>query len=148
MTDWMLWFGLAGVLVVLEMFTGTFYLLMIGIGMAAAGLASLGTSNRPVQLLIAAAIGIAATYALRKTRWGHIARRDAARDPNVNLDIGQTVHVDAWSGNEGEPKTARIMYRGAYWDAELQDGSAARPGAFVIREIRGNRLILALSHSR
>lgn len=33
MDDWMTWFVLAGVLVVLELFTGTFYLLMIAVGL-------------------------------------------------------------------------------------------------------------------
>jgi membrane protein implicated in regulation of membrane protease activity len=144
MADWIVWFGLAGALVILEMFSGTFYLLMIGLGMAAGGLVSLGTESRPAQLLTAAVIGIIATYALRRSRWLRPARHDAAKDPNINLDIGQTVHVEAWTGNEGEPRTARILYRGAYWDAELQDGVAPHPGTFVIREIRGSRLILAL----
>lgn len=144
MADWVVWFGLAGALVILEMFSGTFYLLMIGLGMAAGGLASLGTESRPAQLLTAAVIGVIATYALRRSRWLRPARHDAAKDSNINLDIGQTVHVEAWTGNEGEPRTTRILYRGAYWDAELQDGVAPHPGTFVIREIRGSRLILAL----
>ncbi|MGH8809870.1 MAG: NfeD family protein, partial [Noviherbaspirillum sp.] len=37
MADWMIWFSLAGILVISEMFSGTFYLLMIGIGLAAGG---------------------------------------------------------------------------------------------------------------
>jgi len=148
MADWIVWFGLAGILVILEMFSGTFYLLMIGIGMAAGGLVSLGTESRPVQLIAAAVIGVIATYFLRRSRWGRPARSDATRDPNVNLDIGQTVHVDAWTGSGGEPRTARILYRGTYWDAELQDGAAPLPGTFVIREIRGIRLILGPGHPR
>ena len=56
MTDWMIWFAVACVLVVLEMATGTFYLLMIGIGTAAGGLAALGGMGVPEQCLIAAAV--------------------------------------------------------------------------------------------
>ena len=41
MTDWMIWFAAACVLVILEMATGTFYLLMIAIGAAAGGIAAL-----------------------------------------------------------------------------------------------------------
>ncbi|HCN90871.1 MAG TPA: NfeD family protein, partial [Oxalobacteraceae bacterium] len=37
MTDWIVWSVLAGILVILELFTGTFYLLMIAIGFAAGG---------------------------------------------------------------------------------------------------------------
>jgi hypothetical protein len=46
MSDWMIWFMFAGVLVILEIATGTFYLLMLGIGLAAAGLAALGGAGR------------------------------------------------------------------------------------------------------
>ena len=34
MTDWMMWLALAAVLVIVELFTGTFYILMIAIGVA------------------------------------------------------------------------------------------------------------------
>jgi hypothetical protein len=35
------------------------------------------------------------------------------------------------------------MYRGALWDVELAPGVTATPGQFVIREVRGSRLIVA-----
>lgn len=139
MTDWVMWFVLAGALVVLEMFTGTFYLLMIAAGFAAGGLASLAGAGMPVQLAIAALVGVAATAGLHRSRWGRRTRAIAGRDPNVNLDIGQSLHVDAW---DAEGRTARVMYRGAMWDIELEAGATARPGTFIIREMRGNRLVV------
>ncbi len=145
MTDWMVWFGLAGVLVVLEMFTGTFYLLMIAIGFVAAGCAALLAAGSSVQLVVAALVGVIATYGLRRSKWGKTARRDAERDPNVNLDVGQSLVVEEWSGIEGEVRTSRVMYRGAMWDVELEAGAQARPGRHVIREVRGNRLVVAQS---
>ena len=145
MTDWMVWFGLAGVLVVLEMFTGTFYLLMIAIGFVAAGCAALLAAGSSVQLVVAALVGVIATYGLRRSKWGKTARRDAERDPNVNLDVGQSLVVEEWSGIEGEVRTSRVMYRGAMWDVELEAGAHARPGRHVIREVRGNRLVVAQS---
>jgi membrane protein implicated in regulation of membrane protease activity len=142
MSDWVMWMGLAGVVVILEMFTGTFYLLMVGIGMTAGGLAALAGAGGPAQLVVASAIGILATYALRRSKLGKVSRTDAARDPNVNLDIGQTVTVGEWQ-SAGGLHTARTMYRGAMWDVELQQDASAQPGPFVIREIRGSRLIVA-----
>jgi membrane protein implicated in regulation of membrane protease activity len=142
MSDWVLWIGLAGVMVILEMFTGTFYLLMVGIGMTAGGLAALAGAGGPMQLVVASVIGILVTYALRRSKFGKVSRTDAARDPNVNLDIGQTVTVSEWQ-SVGGLHTARTMYRGAMWDVELQHGASAQPGPFVIREIRGSRLIVA-----
>lgn len=148
MAEWMIWFGLAGVLLIFEMFTGTFYLLMIGIGFAAGGMTGLAGVNASVQLVVAAIVGMIAVLGLHCTKWGKSARRDVARDPNVNLDIGQTLMIEAWSGSAGEIGRARAMYRGAQWDVELEKGSEARPGLFVIREVRGSRLIVANSGSK
>ena len=135
MTAWMVWLALAGMLVILEMFFGTFYLLMIALGMAAGALAALLGLSAEVQILLAAVIGAAAALALRRRR---PRKTDAARDPNINLDIGQSLHVSHW--HEG---TARAMYRGALWDVELAHGAHARAGQFVIREVRGSRLIVS-----
>jgi membrane protein implicated in regulation of membrane protease activity len=143
MADWTIWFVFAGVTVALEMFTGTFYLLMIGVGLAAGGLAALAGLAGEQQFVIAAVIGIIATIALRQSRYGRISRRDAARDPNVNLDIGQTLRVDAWSRTGDGKAVARVLYRGAEWDIELEREEEAHPGMFVIKEVRGNRLIVA-----
>ena len=142
MVDWVGWLVAAGVLIVLEMFTGTFYLLMIGLGLAVGGLAALASHGPAVQFLAAAVVGIVATLMLRRSRIGRGGRSDATRDPNVNLDIGQTVFIDAWT-LEGGRHIARVKYRGADWDIELEHGEQAVPGSFVIRQIRGSRFIVA-----
>lgn len=138
MHDWMIWFGMAGILVIAEIFTGTFYLLMIALGALAGGVAGLAGFAFSLQMVVAAIVGAIVTFFLRKSSFGKQRRLPAARDPNVNLDIGQTVHVKQWQGNQ-----ARAMYRGAMWDIELMPGAAAIAGAFVIREIRGSHLIVA-----
>lgn len=148
MTNWMAWFGLAGILVICEMFTGTFYLLMIGFGFAAGGLVALAGLGGELQLIAAATVGIFSVFALRRSKWGRTTQRNAASDPNVNLDIGQALVVDTWNGNEGGARTARVKYRGALWDVELEQGAIACSGIFVIREIRGSRLIVANSGSK
>jgi membrane protein implicated in regulation of membrane protease activity len=147
MSDWIIWMLSSGVLIVLEMFTGTFYLLMVAIGMVAGGLAALAGVSGPLQLVVASIAGVVATYALRRSGFGKLARIDPARDPNVNLDIGQTVTVSEWQSAGGGTYTARAMYRGAMWDVELQPGFTAQAGPFVIREVRGSRLIVAGSGS-
>ena len=143
MTDWMMWLAMAGIVVILEMFSGTFYLLMIAIGLVAGALASFAGLAQPAQLIVAAVVGIAATYALRRSKFGRRRKTEAARDPNVNLDIGQSVRVDEWSGSRDAQATARAMYRGALWDIELAPGEEARAGSFIIREVRGSRLIVS-----
>ena len=142
MTDWMIWFAAACVLVILEMATGTFYLLMIAIGAAAGGIAALSGVAGTGQCIIAAVIAALATFALRRSKFGRPDHTDAARDPNVNLDIGQTLEVAEWSNVTGASYTARTMYRGALWDVELAEGASATPGKFVIQEVHGSRLIV------
>lgn len=140
MDDWMTWLVLAGVLVVLELFTGTFYLLMIAIGLGFGGLAALAGMSVPAQIIAAAIVGVIATELLRRKRPGMPSRGEPARDPNVNIDIGQAVSVDRWQGGK-----ARVMYRGALWDVELAPGAAAQAGSFKIVEVQGSRLIVANS---
>jgi len=139
MADWMIWLAMAGIVVILEMFSGTFYLLMIAFGLAAGALAALAGLTPSAQLIAAAVVGIVATYALRRSRWGRRRATDAVRDPNINLDIGQSVRVERWDAGG----SARAMYRGAPWDIELVPGEDAQPGSFIIREVRGSRLIVS-----
>lgn len=141
MADWMDWLGAAGVLVVLELFTGTFYLLMIAIGLAVGGIVALLGAAGPLQAIAAAAVGVAATGLLHRSRFGRPARHEPARDRNVNLDIGQHLSVPAWDNGH-----ARVMYRGALWDVELGQGATARPGDFRIVEVQGSRLVVANSN--
>ena len=143
MGSWIVWFVLAGVLVILEIFTGTFYLLMVALGLLAGGIAAWAGSADYVQLTVAAIVGVAATYALRRKRIGIVPAVDAARDPNVNLDIGQSIVIESWRQAEGGIPSARAMYRGAMWDVELAPGAVARQGTFIIVEIRGNRLVVS-----
>lgn len=138
MNDWMVWLVITGVLVVFELFTGTFYVLMIAIGTAFGAMAATMGLAPAMQFLAAAVVGVVATGVLHRSRFGRPLKGDAARDPNVNLDIGQIVNVDAWSDGK-----ARVMYRGAMWDLDLAPGAMPGAGAFRIVEVRGSHLIVA-----
>jgi membrane protein implicated in regulation of membrane protease activity len=140
MADWMNWLVAAGLLVILELFSGTFYLLMIAIGLGFGALAALAGTSGPMQAIVAAFVGVMATGLLHRSRLGKPAKSNPARDHNVNLDIGQHVMVPQW--NDGR---ARVMYRGALWDVELGQGASAQSGEFKIVEVQGSRLIVANS---
>ncbi|MNL12565.1 hypothetical protein D3C87_1334370 [compost metagenome] len=137
MEAWVIWFIAAGLVLGLEILTGTFYLIMISIGMAAAGVAALCGVDANLQAVIAAVVWISSTSILRKTRFGKRAQVPSETDPNVNIDIGQTIKVDSWTSE----KTARVSYRGAMWDVELISGEP-ETGTFKIREVRGSRLLV------
>jgi membrane protein implicated in regulation of membrane protease activity len=138
MLDWMNWLVGAGILVIAELFTGTFYLLMIAIGLAFGGIAALLGASGPIQTLVAAAVGLVATSILHRSRFGRPARQSPSRDQNVNLDIGGRVTVPAWQDGR-----ARVMYRGALWDVELGPGALPEAGEYRIVEVQGSRLIVA-----
>jgi membrane protein implicated in regulation of membrane protease activity len=138
MADWMVWLVAAGVLVVFELFTGTFYVLMIAIGMGFGALAAWVGTSSPVQMMVAGAVGVLATFLLHRSRFGRAPKIDAARDPGVNIDIGQSLRVEEWHSGR-----ARVMYRGALWDVELAPGGMPAAGSFKIVEVQGSRLIVA-----
>ncbi|WP_250451476.1 NfeD family protein [Caballeronia sp. ATUFL_M2_KS44] len=139
LTGGLFWWVAAGALIVAELFTGTFYLLMIALGMIAGGIAFVAGALPHVQMGAAAVIALIAVVVLRRSRFGNWKRRsDASHDAAVNLDIGATVEVDQW-----RDRRARTMYRGAQWDVELAPGESEGARLYRITALDGNRLIVA-----
>jgi len=138
MPSYYVWFAAAVLLVIAEMASGTFYLLMVALGLAAGGLSALAGLGSTGQTLLAAAVAVVGIILLRRTNFGRMRRRNARADPGVNLDIGQEVDVPGWDAH----RCARVPYRGADWNVELAEGGAAEPGRFRIVEIRGSTLIV------
>ena len=135
MSAWIWWMVLAFGLLILELVTGTFYLLVIAVAAAAGGLANLAGAPFTVQLVVAAAIGFGGALWLRRSRFG---RQKTAGDDLQNLDVGQVVRIDSWSAGS----TARAQYRGAEWDVLLAPGETPSPGDFVIQSVQGSRLVV------
>ena len=123
MDSYIVWFVVAFGLLVAELLTGTFYLLVIAIGL---------------EFIVAAAIGLGGSIWLRSTRFGK-RLHERGEDLIQNMDIGQSLRVEHWT----PARTARASYRGAVWDVELAPGEQPAGGEFVIREIHANRLIVA-----
>jgi membrane protein implicated in regulation of membrane protease activity len=133
------WWIAAGVAVAAELATGTFYLLMIALGLGAAALAAHFGSTQPIQFLVAAVVGGGATALWHWRRLSHAGPPvPTAQDRDVNLDIGERVHVARWAGDE----TAQVSYRGSTWAARLQPGARAVPGEYVVSAVEGNWLVL------
>lgn len=138
MSDSTVWWLLAGAAVALELFTGTFYLLMLAVGMAAGALAAHAGLGTTVQLIAAAVVGSAAVVA-----WYFIKKRGAG-DPSVramrsvNLDIGEVLQIDEWHADG----TASVKYRGAQWTVIQRPGNPPVPGAYRVAELVGNRLLV------
>lgn len=137
------WVG-AGVLVIAELMTGTFYLLMIAFGFLAGLIAYAFDVPLDLQLAVAAAVALIAVIALQRVRFSRRRRGvELSRNPDVNLDIGSTLAVAAW--HDGR---ARAMYRGAEWDVELAPGEPDDASLYEITALRGNCLIVAAKRPR
>lgn len=140
MSIWMIWLAVAGILVAIEIFSGTFYLLMIAIGLAAGGLTAMAGAHFSVQFVVAGVVGLLVTLILRKSRL--FRKPHPQRNPAIYLDIGQTLDVGKWEKPDNGNYRARVNYRGAPWDVELLPDGKPVAGQFVIREIRGAILLV------
>ncbi len=133
-----LWFAVAAGLLAVELAIGTFYLLMVALGCAVGGLVALAGGGPELQFVVGAAVGVVATLVLRRVRSARMVKAmPASADPNVILDIGEIVQVDAWTDG-----TAHVRYRGCQWDAQLAPGAPAKTGPQVIQAVRGSVLVV------
>lgn len=134
-----IWWMLAGVAVAVELVTGTFYLLMIAVGLAAGALTAYLGLGIVAQLLVAATIGGGSVLVWHGYRRRSPTPLRATANRDVNIDIGEAVQVDRWNADG----TATVKFRGASWTAVAADNTnAGLPGPHRIREMIGNRLII------
>jgi membrane protein implicated in regulation of membrane protease activity len=132
------WWLTAGALVVAELASGTFYLLMLALGAAAGAVAALLGIGLNGQMGAAALLGGGAVVLWHLRRSRQSPALPAAVNPDVNLDIGGCVHVAQWQPDG----STRVHYRGADWDARHLGGGPPMPGEHLIRAVEGNHLML------
>ena len=133
------WWVAAGVAVAVELATGTFYLLMIALGLAGAAVVAMLGLGSVTQVICAALIGGGATAVWHWRRFNQPHSAPARENRDVNLDIGERVTVGAWAAD----RTARVPYRGSLWTARLAPGATASPGEFIVAAVEGNWLVLS-----
>ena len=123
MEGYLIWIIAGFALVIIELLTGTFYLLVLGLGAFAGALATWLGAHFLVQVLVAGVTaGIGAWFA---SRWHASHRRN--EDQANAIDIGQSVTIDRWINNAAG--LLRVKYRGTQWDARLASGDIAAAGA-------------------
>ena len=138
MASYTMWWLVAGALIVAELLTGSFYLLMLAIGAAAGALAAHFGASETVQIVVAALVGTAALIVCYLLRKRQARMQPAQSDRSMNLDIGESVQVENWAADG----TAQVRYRGAQWTVVLRPGNAPTPGTHRVAEIIGNRLLV------
>jgi membrane protein implicated in regulation of membrane protease activity len=138
MAESTLWWIATGLAVAVELATGTFYLLMIAIGLAAAAIAAHLGAGTTAQLVVSALVGGGAVAGWHMRLLRHPKARPAASNPDVNLDVGETVHIAQWQPDG----TATVQYRGATWTVVHHSGNAPSSGAHRVVEVVGSRLVV------
>ncbi|HEY2338540.1 MAG TPA: NfeD family protein [Burkholderiales bacterium] len=127
------WAVIGLVLVITELLTGTFYLLMLGLagfGAALAAWLGLGFGAQAVVFAAVAAIGCYGVHVYR-------AKNQAQQMPPI--DAGQPASFESWLDQPAG--LARVRYRGASWEARVEGATALQPGAVVyVLDTEGNTL--------
>ena len=134
-----LWAILGLTLVIVELLTGTFYLLVLGI--AAFGAALVAWLGQPfgVQAIVAAVISGFGCYGV------HVYRAKNSTRQMAHVDAGQPASFENWV-DQGA-RLARVRYRGASWEA-LVDGDAALDAGSMLYVVTANGNTLKVTARR
>ncbi len=138
MEPYLWWAIISMALVIAELVSGTFFLLVLGIAGFAAAAASYLHYSFWVQALVAAAVATVGVILI--TRY-----RDGTPDtPEVGLDVGQSVVLDSWVSEKD--RLARVRYRNALWDARVLDEQNVAAGDVLrIKFVEGSTLHVSRS---
>ena len=133
MDEDVLWAILGLTLVIIELLSGTFYLLMLGIAAFGAGLMAWLGQGFPVQVVVAAVIAALGCYGVNVYR-----AKDSTRQM-PQIDAGQPASFESWVDERA--RRARVRYRGASWDALVEGEAAVDSGApLYVISTHGNTL--------
>jgi membrane protein implicated in regulation of membrane protease activity len=127
------WAIVALVLVIAELLSGTFYLLMLGVAAFGAAAAAWLGHDFAVQSVVGALLAAGGCYGVHVYR----ARADTKRMPPI--DLGMPASFESWL--DAGSRLARVRYRGASWDARVEGSEAVEPGATLfVLAAEGNTL--------
>lgn len=131
--NFLVWLIAGFLLVIVELVTGTFYMLVLGLAcFAAAGLAYSGSGfmGKAFGAAVVADFGVILVQHYKK-----------AMEPKrmLGLDVGQPATFDSWVDQAAGQ--ARVKYRDALWDARILGESTGEPGeTLYINWVDGNTL--------
>jgi len=133
MDAYLVWLIAGFILVISELTTGTFYLLVLGVsGFVGAGVAYAG-GNHLAQTIVAGIFAVAGTL------WVHRHRHKIAPERMRGLDVGQPATFESWVDKSSGH--ARVKYRDAQWDAQISGDASGEAGEiFYIIAVDGNTL--------
>jgi membrane protein implicated in regulation of membrane protease activity len=133
MEPYLVWAVLGLVLIVVELLTGTFYLLVLGIACFGAAAVAFFGAGFPLQVILAAVVAAVGVYVVHAYRARNAARQMAP------VDRGQPARFERWI--DRAQGLARVQYRGASWDAHIEGDAALDSGATIyVLSADGNTL--------
>ena len=118
MATYLLWAIAGFVLIIAELVTGTFYLLVLGVAALVGALVAYLGGAFWLQAIFTAAAALLGIYGVHMWWQKHPKNTPAGN----SLEVGQTVVLEQWV-NEASG-TARVKYRGSSWDAKVEGGAA------------------------
>ncbi len=137
MDPYVAWLILGFTLVIIEMTTGTFYLLVLGVSCFAAAAAAYFGHGFPVQVLLAALMTGIGAYLVNAQRSANSAQK------MKSMDAGMPARFESWT--EQSSGRARVRYRDASWDARIAGEVDLQPGATVyVESTSGNTLLVSV----
>jgi len=132
MDAYLLWVIAGIVLIIVEMLSGTFYLLVLGVAaLAAAGAAWFGQTFW-VQAVVSAAVAVAGVLLVNRYR------SKGSPAEKQSLDVGQSVTLESWI--DEADGLARVNYRNAQWEARVTGERTPGGKVFYIQAVEGNTL--------
>ncbi len=123
MEPYLAWAIVGLTLVIVELVTGTFYLLVLGAAAFGAAAAAWAGQDFAVQAIVAGVAAAAGTY------WVHAYRAKNALRQMPPIDAGQPARFESWI-DQGA-RLARVRYRGASWDARVEGSESVDADAVL-----------------
>ena len=132
-----IWWILTGVLVAAELFTGTFYLLLLALAAGFGGLSVHAGFGTVTQISVAAVTGVFSLLVWRTLKRRRL-KQNGLEIATDSFDIGQTVFISEWCATG----PTRVHYRGTEWSCALTAEAHPIAGPHRIAQILNNQLIL------
>jgi membrane protein implicated in regulation of membrane protease activity len=130
---YLIWLVAGFLLIIVELVSGTFYLLVLGVAAVAGGVVAYTGLPFSVQAIVASVLAVIGVV------WVNRVRRTSEAVKMRCLDAGQPAAFDRWVDRAAGQ--ARVKYRDALWDASVVGEVSGEPGEVLyVASIDGNTL--------
>jgi membrane protein implicated in regulation of membrane protease activity len=140
MDFYLIWVLIGFVLVIVELLTGTFYLLVLGVAAFGAAVSAFAGLPFPLQAATGTVIGAVGSWLV------HLYRVRNSQQQMCSIDYAQPVIFETWLDQQAH--RARVIYRGAPWEAEVADKESDATAGATLYIIASNGSTLTVSTTR